>query len=84
MSFHTAMESRFAEMQSLKALRKLAWERYDTLGLPTKKSEAYRYVKLRALLNDFPDFADLAESTVQAVPSAKFHCASSHRRRSQR
>ena len=50
-NFETLLKDRhkLADNCPLKKLRRKAWDRYLQLGLPTKKTEVYRYVKLRSL-----------------------------------
>lgn len=38
-------------VESMQRLKAKAWEHYLALGLPTKKNEAYRYIKLRQLFS---------------------------------
>ncbi len=50
-SFETFLKAEYEQSAPcpLKRLRQKAWSRYLQLGLPTKKSEVFRYVKLRSL-----------------------------------
>lgn len=52
-NFHQQMEIEFgalSEKDSLKRLRGKAWEKYLQLGIPTKKNEHYRYIKIPAIV----------------------------------
>lgn len=53
-TFQNSMEKifdSFASLQdSLQKVRAKAWDHYSEIGLPTHKSEAFRYIKLRHLL----------------------------------
>jgi Fe-S cluster assembly protein SufD len=53
-SFHALMDSYYRNMadpESLQKIKDRAWKRYLELGLPTRKSEVFRYVNLRRLFS---------------------------------
>lgn len=51
-AFHALLESYFRQMTAVEPLQKVkakAWSRYMEAGLPTRRSEVFRYVNLRRL-----------------------------------
>ncbi len=61
---------------ALEKIRAKAWDHYCELGMPTRKSEAYRYVKLRSLFSSryvLSSTKDLSESnlTPHILPECK-------------
>jgi Fe-S cluster assembly protein SufD len=55
-SFHEKFEELYAQLSNdpLKSVRSKAWDHYLELGLPTKRHEAFKYLRLRSLYqNEF-------------------------------
>lgn len=84
-AFQETLEGIFKGMphvqpDSLHKMREKAWERYLALGLPSRKSEAFRYTKLRHFLNPAYQLA----SSMPALSSNAFQesiypeCKESH------
>jgi len=69
MSFEALYEERRQE-GALKGLRAKAWERFLQLGLPTKKSEVFKYLRLGALEKRSYGAAAFQEVAEEAVSEA--------------
>lgn len=71
--FHAWLAQKFdgitPQAAELKKTRQKAWEKYVELGLPTRKTEAYQYVRLRPMLSE--SFGHASETTVNAETIAK-------------
>lgn len=67
--FEKKIESLFKSLpaDSLEKIRAKGWDHYCELGLPTRKSEAYRYVRLRSLYN-----SDYTLSTPKEITESVF------------
>jgi len=63
-TFHNQLKTQYDAIPSDR-FREMGWKRYLELGLPTKKSEVYRYVKLRSL------FAIQPQESAQSVTYEK-------------
>ncbi|MDP1879945.1 MAG: Fe-S cluster assembly protein SufD [Parachlamydiaceae bacterium] len=50
-------------------MRQRAWDHFITLGLPSKKMEAYRYIKLKQLFSQFYQGSRLPEVDSQEIAS---------------
>lgn len=52
-AFETLVKAQYklADASPIKRLRQKAWRRYLQLGLPTRKTEVFRYINLRSLLS---------------------------------
>ncbi|MES2345283.1 MAG: hypothetical protein V4494_05035, partial [Chlamydiota bacterium] len=75
-----ALKERFIRVSSadnLESLRRLGWARFQTLGLPDKKTEAFRYISLSTLYA-----GHFEESNIVIAPEYLEHiypeCQSSH------
>lgn len=67
------LKEQFAKIQSsdqLRSLREKGWSQFESLGLPSKKDEAYRYVPLRELYQHPLPFAGRAEISKEEVIAA--------------
>jgi Fe-S cluster assembly protein SufD len=63
--------------QWLNELRQKAFERFETLGLPTKRQEAWKYVDLKPVLNTtYQPFPADAAQAVSAEQAARYFLAS--------
>lgn len=68
-SFQSLLAQRFLESPKVDPLAKLkwkAWERFETLGLPTRSDEVFRYLKMRQLYSLRPEF-NAASSTMASI-----------------
>src|SRR5690242_8650425 len=68
-SFQALLESHFQASGSDDSLHKVkakAWDHFLEMGLPTKKTEVYRYIKLRQLFSQ-----SLARSVVTHVDASQ-------------
>ncbi|MCB1111273.1 MAG: Fe-S cluster assembly protein SufD [Chlamydiales bacterium] len=53
-TFYSMLEKLYGDStdgESLKRLKAKAWERFQEIGLPTRKTEVYKYVRLRSLFS---------------------------------
>lgn len=72
-TFHTLLEEYFAQAKidnSLNLFRAKAWDHFLELGMPTRKTEAYRYIKLRNLLSHPFKFTSPLNLDREAIVSA--------------
>ena len=66
--FHALMERLYSDValkDPLKRMRAKAWERYQELGLPSRRHEQFRYIKLRHLFSQ--SFTRARPATIPAL-----------------
>ncbi len=66
--FHALMEQLYSDValkDPLKRMRAKAWERYQELGLPSRRHEQFRYIKLRHLFSQ--QFTRAHTATIPAL-----------------
>ncbi len=71
-SFYTQLEhfySQIAKGDLLEKFRGKAWDHFQELGLPTVKSEVFRYVKLRSLYSQTFVLSEMADIAPQQIES---------------
>lgn len=80
--FHHFLQNCFADVNindSLQKVRKKSWEQYEALGLPSSKTEPFRYIKTRHLLSpDYIQAKPLLIAVDEIAPHIYPECAQSH------
>lgn len=67
--FHDWLAKQFEGITPQVKTRQKAWERYVQLGLPSRKTEAYQYMRLRSMLST--PFEEPADATLKLDTIAK-------------
>lgn len=78
----TTLQEQFARASlegPLSSVKKKAWEQFSSIGLPTKASDAFRYVPLREFPHSIFTFPDVSPLDKSAIASEIFpECIHSH------
>lgn len=79
--FQSLLSQQFLDSPKADPLAKLkwkAWERFGTMGLPSRTDEVFRYLKMRSLYSLRPEFAFVSPSPVSIAPYVSAESANSY------